>query len=130
MGTGEHTMKGLASEYKKVNNRIDLLLIFNKVLVFQRPHLQRQEARITEITAEIQALTEGFFFDKNVRDDFERKLGPLRTACHANDLKKEDLRSMLDIWIRILHEECRKNWNVSSASMIKDKIDGIMDAMN
>lgn len=123
-------MKGLASEYKKVNHRIDLLLIFNKVTVFQKPHLQRQEARITEVTKEIVALTEGFFFGGVDRVDFERTLSPLRNACHANDLTKEDLRSMLDIWIRILHEECRRNWNVSSSAMIKEKIDTIMGALD
>ena len=121
----------LLSEFKKVSAKTDLKLLYSKVLMFQKPQFERAGARIKEITAEIVKITEPLLLNRVFRfgPELQRKTNSLRDVYSDSDLTEEDLRTIMNVWVSILHEECRRLWNVSSTQMIKEKVEQILVAL-
>ena len=126
-------MKSVWLRFKQINTGKSLLLLYDEMVIFQRPDLikygkQQSHDRfeLEKITMTIYQFTETLFFESADSELFKQKLDSIISISQKLNLSKQAVIDLFKIWIMILGEEFKRNWSSVSEKIIKAKLVEIM----
>lgn len=122
-------MKGVWSQFVEVSkkNDQDLLLLYNKMILFEKPYLAlKLKNDLCDITEKVYEFTETLLIKDSKCDEFIEKCNKLLSKCKEVKLQENDLMDLLKIWIIVIKEECRRSWITAMEKIISTKLDDII----
>ena len=126
-------MKSIWNEFKQVDKNQDLLLVFNKLTIFWEPSLANHTTinengtTFKDITNEIYQFTETLLLQYSKSSLFIKKQQLLSSLCADLQLSPVELKKLLNIWIFIIKEECRRSWTAGTEQIVQNKLESFFE---